>query len=492
MFWVVPVNPDESLYTELTPTPVLVDFNEIGQLVADNVNIGYEIETETQIEDQVWVDVNQNGVFDEGEDYGLEGALIELYTDDGIEGFNPETDLLYDNRDSLVEGAYLFSNLLPGNYWVRIDPNSIDSDLYELVSEEYIQVTLEDPSGVNYDADFIFELLSQDDFYTINGYVWLDENKSGEYEEDDLPLPGTNIEIYEDVDGNGVFDPEVDSYYDTVTTDENGDFELGINLDQFFTFALNPNEEVYSGITENPTYLDFSQIDTRTLSTAFGFQELEQSGAQIGDFVWVDVNQNGVYDSGDYGLAGALIELYLDGEEGEPMMVTSSGSNGVYLFSDLTPGTYQVRIDPNSIDSDLHELVSEEYVQVTLENPDSTYNQADFRFVERVEPSDCEEDNCCEEINCNCEVSCNCNCQCTNNTCCESCNNNESSECECSDCTDNCSNEVAVECANSTSNCSDGEMKNAQTTITKSPSTSSQTKPVSVSKVNTVIRTGGR
>ena len=65
-------------------------------------------------------------------------------------------------------------------------------------------------------------------------------------------------------------------------------------------------------------------------------------GEQIGDFVWNDLNANGIQDAGETGINGVTVELYL-GANTNPFstQITANGSfyNGHYLF-DEPPGTF--------------------------------------------------------------------------------------------------------------------------------------------------------
>lgn len=70
----------------------------------------------------------------------------------------------------------------------------------------------------------------------------------------------------------------------------------------------------------------------------------------IGDFVWNDLNRNGLQDSGEYGVPLVTAQL-LDaaGREvrdryGKPVTSTTNG-RGLYLFGRLPDGTYSVRFD---------------------------------------------------------------------------------------------------------------------------------------------------
>ncbi len=80
----------------------------------------------------------------------------------------------------------------------------------------------------------------------------------------------------------------------------------------------------------------------------FGITQL----MSLGNTVWNDINQNGVRDNGEPGISGATINLYEDNNtDGTPdgaavQTTTSTGSNGLYLFDGLKPGSYLVGVTP--------------------------------------------------------------------------------------------------------------------------------------------------
>jgi len=68
-----------------------------------------------------------------------------------------------------------------------------------------------------------------------------------------------------------------------------------------------------------------------------------------GDFVWHDLNGNGIQDSGEPGVDGVTITLYEDNGDGianpnndTPYQTTISANGGQYLFSDFPLGNYYV------------------------------------------------------------------------------------------------------------------------------------------------------
>jgi hypothetical protein len=65
--------------------------------------------------------------------------------------------------------------------------------------------------------------------------------------------------------------------------------------------------------------------------------------SQLGDFTWMDVNQNGIQDGGEEGLAG--VEVYLYEAQGSLVAQTRSDKTGWYCFNDLTSGDYYLIFD---------------------------------------------------------------------------------------------------------------------------------------------------
>jgi len=62
---------------------------------------------------------------------------------------------------------------------------------------------------------------------------------------------------------------------------------------------------------------------------------------KVGDIVFNDDNGNGIQDDGEVGIKDVFIQL-LD-ENGQELQFTTSGDNGMYMFSELDPGNYRLR-----------------------------------------------------------------------------------------------------------------------------------------------------
>lgn len=71
--------------------------------------------------------------------------------------------------------------------------------------------------------------------------------------------------------------------------------------------------------------------------------------AQLGDYVWVDTNGNGQQDSGELGINGVTVDLYLSSDLTTIIATTTTANNpvggaaGYYQFLNLDAGNYTVK-----------------------------------------------------------------------------------------------------------------------------------------------------
>ena len=65
--------------------------------------------------------------------------------------------------------------------------------------------------------------------------------------------------------------------------------------------------------------------------------------AAIGDRVWLDTDSDGIQDPGEPGVPGVVVQL-LECVENLVLATTTTDLNGLYLFGNLTPGSYKIRV----------------------------------------------------------------------------------------------------------------------------------------------------
>lgn len=127
---------------------------------------------------------------------------------------------------------------------------------------------------------------------------------------------------------------------------------------------------IYNTAVLNETGGTVENVPSNTTETA--------TSASIGDFVWSDLDGDGMQDAGEYGLPGIKVYVDLDNDgmwdEGEPFDI--SNANGEYRIFGIEPGTYTVRTDSSTF-PDGYVPTTSGSLSVTLVAGEQ-YNDADF------------------------------------------------------------------------------------------------------------------
>jgi hypothetical protein len=123
----------------------------------------------------------------------------------------------------------------------------------------------------------------------------------------------------------------------------------------------------------------FINFDNQALETNYNNNQLTTSYVvttpyQISGRVYMDINQNGIFDWGEPGYQGATVEI--KDSTGKKLGDASTGSDGIYRFSPLKAATYTVDVAPTAIIADLNGTGTTTYT-VTL-GPDSSGNNFGF------------------------------------------------------------------------------------------------------------------
>ena len=283
----------------------------------------------------VYVDANNNGVFDTGET-PIAGAQLTLLDGSGTStGKTATTDGAGFYRfDSLMPGNYGVSEAQPTGYFDGLDaagtaggsaqnPGDLINGL-KLVGGQ---------NGLNYNFG---ELLPG----CISGYVYVDANNNGVFDESEAPITGVTLTLL-DASGNPTGE--------TRTTDDTGFYKFcGIAPGTYGVIEAQPGGYVdgldtpgsAGGIAHNPgDRIDTITIPSGTKSTNNNFGELLPGS--LSGYVYVDANDNGVFDQGESPIAGVTIRL-LDATGKATGETRVTDETGFYRFTELAPGSYGV------------------------------------------------------------------------------------------------------------------------------------------------------
>ena len=254
------------------------------------VTITNKAPPQVTVGDRLWFDTNNDGLDNDGvgsglgSSTGISNAVVELYQDTNGDGvFTPGVDKLISTTTSSASGYYSFTGI--------VETNS-PTTTYMVVM-------------------------------TSSNFA-----------------PGGVLANYRSSDGNGTSAPDVDA--NTNPNDDNGD-EIGTAGSPGFVVATKPftltagGEPTGEGNSIGSTYSDADTNATPSL----GFYRL-----QVGNSVWNDLNNNGLQDSGEPGLANVPVAI-LD-TAGNVVSTTLTNASGLYTFTGLVSGTYVISITPTS------------------------------------------------------------------------------------------------------------------------------------------------
>jgi len=294
--------------------------------------------------DFVFFDNNENGIQD-ADDVPLDSVTVILSTSAGtfIESIIPEES-----------GIYLFDSLLPGEYVISVlasdlikptfaqqgDDSTLDSDLinhsgnyatdpFKLMSNE-----------INNDIDLGF----RDNLADIGGSVFEDIKYDGQLDTTDILLSNILVSLLTD-DG---------SLVETQLTDANGNYMFmnvlpglyyiifGVGDSFQFTQANIGSELTDSDVTESVSDNSTDLINVTVGLEMFDINAGLYSPVSIGDYVFLDLNEDGIQNVGDTGLSG--IELILFDEANNEVARDTTAEDGVYIFNELVPGVYTIEL----------------------------------------------------------------------------------------------------------------------------------------------------
>jgi protocatechuate 3,4-dioxygenase beta subunit len=355
-----------------------------------------------QLGDVVWFDENANAIQDAGEN-PIPNATVELFLADG----SPAVDI-HGNavaaQQTNANGEYLFTPLAPGDYMVRVtpmeadfrpspgaepDPNTddnTDSNGLDVDGEIYAQsgvVTLEHDKEPMHDGDLEnpnSNLTVDFGFYipvSVGDLVWFDRNGNGVQEMEDIGIADATVSLYQADGETPVLNAEGVLVASQTTAEDGkylfdtllpGDYVVSVQIAEPYeptqggsdpdddnntdSNAL-PFEEVgishslpVTLMSRTESVLDGDSDPNTNLTVDFGFIR----PMAIGNYIWNDINADGIQDAVEVGLAGATVSLMdnagnpVTDLKGNPVDSMVTGETGDYLFNYLPEGDYIVRV----------------------------------------------------------------------------------------------------------------------------------------------------
>ncbi len=327
--------------------------------------------------DRVWEDYNFNGVQDAGEP-GIAGVTVTLQTPTGTLTTVTSAGGLYTFTNVVPNVVHTLTFIAPtggftftakdlgGNDATDSDPNPATG---------VVTFTLA-PAQVSQDVDAgLWRPIM------LGNSVWFDANGNGVLDGSEAGVPNVAVELYRDVNGNGVLDAG-DSLVTSATTDAGGLYTFTNQISGTYVVVITSTNFASGGalfnyqssdgaatgnsdqngvdhgnvngslgatgfVTSAVTLIpgtepvnDGDANNNTNLTLDFGFYKL----ALAGNLVWQDFNNNGLYEPGLGETPIPSVTVILLNGAGTQLLVTQTDAGGLYTFTNLVSGTYQVQV----------------------------------------------------------------------------------------------------------------------------------------------------
>lgn len=316
----------------------------------------------------VWADLPFMGVFDgiynsPLPEPGIPDVSINVIQDANNNGARDPGEPILATGAEFPTGEYLFEGLLPGNYLVEVSDTLQRLRYYTVTvlgpnqgqdnnNQQQPYAVALDPGEVDTTADFgyrEFQVFGPGEEPTgfVGDQLWLDVNGDGLFNpaDSDLPLAGITVELIPDfgppksttTGGYGKYlfvDLPLGGYTLRVTD------VFGI-LTGYQVSRLGPNPGQNNNNQAQP-YAVFLGLEPVNLTADFAYVR----PVTVGDFAWLDTDNDGVFDPGENGLDGVTIEVRDSANVLVGTVTTGSPGflTGQYLVGGLLPGVYTATV----------------------------------------------------------------------------------------------------------------------------------------------------
>ena len=321
----------------------------------------------------VWKDLNQNGLQDAREQ-GVADVNVTLLKDCTTIVKSLKTDRV---------GNYLFNDLEAGDYCVKFSDlpigyiptrkdiggdDSRDSDVSTTVAYQTNSTRLS--SG---EHDLTWDMGIFQPRYTLGDKVWIDSNKDGIQDRNELGVRDITVNLYNSQDCRGLV-------LASQQTDNSGLYNFTNLLAGDYCIAFSNILTNYSISTANQGGDNSKDSDANVNGKIENIRLRGNDSTQdmgiyppdprysLGDKVWIDSNKDGLQDKNEVGMKDIKVRLYNSEDCSGAILATQLTDNGgKFLFQNLLEGDYCIEFSEFSTDY---------FISSILENNESTNSDA--------------------------------------------------------------------------------------------------------------------
>lgn len=325
----------------------------------------------------VWDDLDGDGRQDAGEP-GLSGLTVQLW--------NSSKSLVIDSEVTSATGSYTVTAPTPGNYRIRVVLGGANDTFSpkNLAGGDDLKDSDINPSGTSFGftdtisiASNVISITSIDagiiKFRTptptrtptpinVGNFVWDDIDHDGRQDAGEPGMSGVTVQLWNSdksdmlhqttTNGSGIYTliaplpgqyrvrvvlPSVADTF-TVKNAAGGDDLLDSDINQ-----AAPDLGFTDILTFGSNLISITSIDAGIRKFRTPTPTRTPTPINIGNFVWNDVNANGIQDAGEKGLNGITVQLW-SADKSQLISSAVTNANGNYTVVAPLPGDYRIRI----------------------------------------------------------------------------------------------------------------------------------------------------
>lgn len=333
----------------------------------DSVDQGfYKSVNNSAVGDYVWRDNNSNGLQDEGPEFGVNGVTVTLFNSANVQVGSPTVTA---NDANGNPGYYQIPNVPAGSYYLIFTPPGNQSFTSQYQGD-FIDFDIDSDVDSTGRAEF-FKFPKFDEFTIDAGLLPLIDLSLSAAVTDDTPPVNATVTYSVTVSNAAGFSTATGVTVSDVLPpglafiSDNGSGSYNSTTRTWNVGAVAPGTsvtlQVVASVLTGGTVSNTAQVKTAVqtdIDSTPGNAPIHEDddatinltpSAAIGNYVWRDVNNDGVQNDGLFnGINGVKVALFTSTgvQVGVPTMTTNdlAGNPGYYYFGDVNPGSYYVQV----------------------------------------------------------------------------------------------------------------------------------------------------
>ncbi|MCI5167171.1 MAG: hypothetical protein D3903_14020, partial [Candidatus Electrothrix sp. GM3_4] len=311
------------------------------------IDFGYNSPCTGRMGDYVWNDVNRNGIQDADES-GIENVTVNL---------KDSQNTVLATVTTAANGFYEFNGFCANEYKIEVNVSTLPAGFVSSPTLEGNDPTVdsnENSTTVMLNDDYTEDMTIDFGYNSpctgrMGDYVWNDVNRNGIQDAGESGIENVTVNLKD----------SQNTVLATVTTVVNGSYEFNglcantykVEVDES---TLPPNMVSSPTLEGNDPTVD-SNINSTTVTLTndsaedmtidFGYNS--PCTGRIGDYVWNDINRNGLQDAEEPGIAGVIVQL--KDSDSTPIIEVTTDAYGYYEFNGFCANTYKIEVNESTL-----------------------------------------------------------------------------------------------------------------------------------------------